>query len=275
LQFFNKYSSIGVFDSGIGGLTVVKKILSTLPNENIIYFGDTARVPYGSKSNATIIEYANQDAKFLYNKNVKLIIVACNTASSVALDTLREQFDIPIIGMIEPGSKYALSKTLNNKIGVIGTHSTINNEAYSTKLKKFKNEIEVFEKACPLFVPLAEEGWIDHKATQLIAEEYLEELKNKEIDTLILGCTHYPILTKLIQKVMGPDVTLIDSGTAAALEVEDYLNGIGLRNDSNNIGTHQFYVSDLPAKFKIIAERFLGTEIRHIEKVDIDYLVKG
>ena len=274
MQFFNKYSSIGVFDSGIGGLTVVKKIMSMLPNENIIYFGDTARVPYGSKSNSTIIEYANQDAKFLYNKNVKLIIVACNTASSVALDNLRKQFDIPIIGMIEPGSKYALSKTKNGRVGVVGTHSTINNEAYSKKLKQLNSEIEVFEEACPLFVPLAEEGWTDHKATELIAEEYLGKLLKKEIDTLVLGCTHYPVLIEVIQKIMGSEVTLIDSGTAAALEVETYLNGIELRNDSNQIGKHQYYVSDLPAKFKTIAERFLGTELDHIEKIDIDQIIK-
>lgn len=274
MQFFNKTAPIGVFDSGIGGLTVVKKMLSMLPNEKIIYFGDTARVPYGSKSNSTIIEYANQDAKFLYNKNVKLIIAACNTASSVALDNLREQFDIPIIGMIEPGAKYALSKTKNGKIGVIGTHSTINNEAYSRKLKQLSENVEVFEKACPLFVPLAEEGWTDHKATELIAEEYLEELIKKKIDTLILGCTHYPILTEIIQKIMGGKVTLIDSGTAAAFEVENYLDGRGIRNDSNQIGEHQYYVSDLPAKFKTIAERFLGTEIDHLEKIDVDQLIK-
>lgn len=275
MQFFNKTAPIGIFDSGIGGLTVVKKILSMLPNEKIIYFGDTARVPYGSKSNSTVIEYANQDAKFLYKKNVKLIIVACNTASSVALDNLRKEFDIPIIGMIEPGAKYALSKTKNGKIGVIGTHSTINNQAYSKKLKLLNSDVEVFEKACPLFVPLAEEGWTDHKATELIAEEYLEELIKKKIDTLVLGCTHYPVLTEVIQKVMGAEVTLIDSGTAAALEVEDYLNGIGLRNDSNQIGKHQYYVSDLPAKFKIIAERFLGTTLEHIEKIDIDQIIKS
>jgi len=274
LQFFNKTAPIGVFDSGIGGLTVVKKMLSMLPNEEIIYFGDTARVPYGSKSNSTIIEYANQDAKFLYNKNVKLMIVACNTASSVALDNLREQFDIPIIGMIEPGSKYALSKTKNGRVGVIGTHSTIINEAYSRELKKLNGDVEVFEKACPLFVPLAEEGWTDHRATELIAEEYLEELIKKEIDTLVLGCTHYPVLIDVIQKVMGSKVTLVDSGTAAALEVETYLNGIGLRNDSNQIGKHQYFVSDLPAKFKTIAERFLGTELDHIEKIDIDQMIK-
>ncbi|MCK5456190.1 MAG: aspartate/glutamate racemase family protein, partial [Melioribacteraceae bacterium] len=189
-------------------------------------------------------------------------------------DNLREQFDIPIIGMIEPGSKYALSKTKNGKIGVIGTHSTINNEAYSRKLKQLNGNVEVFEKACPLFVPLAEEGWTGHRATELIAEEYLEELIKKEIDTLVLGCTHYPVLTEIIQKIMGPKVMLVDSGTAAALEVETYLSGIGLRNDSNQIGKHQYYVSDLPNKFKTIAERFLGTELDHIEKIDIDQLVK-
>lgn len=275
MQFFNKNAPIGIFDSGIGGLTVVKKILSMLPNEKIIYFGDTARVPYGSKSNSTVIEYANQDAKFLYGKNVKLIIVACNTASSVALGNLREQFDIPIIGMIEPGSKFALSKTKTGRIGIIGTYSTISNQAYSKKLKQLNGDVEIFEKACPLFVPLAEEGWTDRKATELMAEEYLEELIKKEIDTLVLGCTHYPVLTEIIQKVMGPEVTLIDSGTAAALEVENYLNGIGLRNDSNQIGKHQYYVSDLPAKFKIIAERFLGTTLDHIEKIDIDQIIKS
>lgn len=272
MSFFDKYSPIGVFDSGIGGLTVVKKLLTMLPNENIIYFGDTARVPYGSKSNATIIEYANQDARFLFNKNVKLIITACNTASAVALEDLRKQFDIPVIGMIEPGAKYALSKTKNRKIGVIGTHSTINNAAYSKKLKQLSGKIQILEKACPLFVPLAEEGWIDHEATKLIAEEYLGELKEKDIDTLILGCTHYPILSELIQKVLGTSVTLIDSGTAASLEVETYLNCRGLRNDSNYLGSHEYYVSDLPEKFKVIAERFLGTQIENIEKIELETL---
>ena len=275
MQLFDKYSPIGVFDSGIGGLTVVKQMLSRLPNENIIYFGDTARVPYGSKSNDTVIEYSNQDARFLYNKNVKLIITACNTASSVALDSLRENFDIPIIGMIEPGAKYAIKKTENGKIGVIGTYATINNGAYSKELNNIDGRLDIFEKACPLFVPLAEEGWIDHKATKLIAEEYLEEFIKNSVDTLILGCTHYPILSKLIQEVMGEDVTLVDSGTAAYFEVENYLNGRGLRNDSSESGEHQYYVSDLPEKFKTIAERFLGTEIENLEKVELDQIINS
>ena len=263
---------IGIFDSGIGGLTVAKRIISMFPNENIVYFGDTARVPYGTKSNSTVIEYAIQDARFLINKNVKLIIAACNTASSVALDELKARFDVSVIGMIEPGAELALNKTKNRRIGVIGTNATVNNKAYSKALKKLDADLQVFEKACPLFVPLAEEGWLNHKATKLIAEEYLSELKEKEIDTLILGCTHYPILAEVIQEVMGRNVTLIDSGYAASLQVENYLDGRGIRNDSNQYGTHHYYVSDLPNRFKPMAERFLGNPVNQIEKVDVDLL---
>ena len=263
-------SAIGVFDSGIGGLTVVKRIHELLPNENIVYFGDTARVPYGSKSNETVIEYAVQDASFLAKKNVKLIVVACNTASSVALEVLQKKFDIPVIGVIEPGANYAFDKTQNNKIGVIGTYATINNHAYSAKLKAINPDAEVYEKACPLFVPLAEEGWTNHRAAELIAEEYLSELKKKGIDTLILGCTHYPILADVIQKAMGDEVTLIDSGVAASAEVENYLNGRGIRNASVDIGSMEFYVSDVQTKFKEIASKFLGKEIPEIFKVDIE-----
>ena len=261
---------IGIFDSGIGGLTVVKRILSTLPGESIIYFGDTARVPYGTKSNSTVIEYSLQDAKFLINKNVKMIVVACNTASSVALNALRENFDVPIIGMINPGVKMALEFSQNKKIGVIGTYATTNNKAYSNELLKRASDINIMEKPCPLFVPLAEEGWIDHKATELIAEEYLKDLIAAGIDTLILGCTHYPILSGIIQKVMGNNVTLIDSGTAAAREVEEYLTGSGLRNVSGSGVYHEYYVSDVPTKFIEVAERFLGRPVENIQKIDLD-----
>ena len=263
---------IGIFDSGIGGLTVVKQIANFLPNENIIYFGDTARVPYGTKSNSTVIEYAMQDTKFLLEKNVKMIIVACNTVSSVALDRLREEFKIPIIGMIDPGSEMALSETKNDRIGVIGTNATINNKAYSSKLKSLKENLQIFEKACPLFVPLAEEGWLDHNATRLVAEEYLHELKENEIDTLILGCTHYPILADTIQNAVG-EVKLIDSGIAAARLVEKYLEGRGLKNNSHQLGYHEYYVSDIPQKFKDIAERFLGNKIDNVHKVDLEKLM--
>jgi glutamate racemase len=273
LQFFNKTSPIGIFDSGIGGLTVAKRIISMLPNENIIYFGDTARVPYGTKSNDTVIEYSLQDAQFLINRNVKLIIVACNTASSVAISKLKEKFDIPIIGMIEPGAHLAINSTKNGKVGVIGTNSTISNKAYSNELKRLNENLEIIEKPCPLFVPVAEEGWLDHAATKLIAEEYLQDLVDFGVDTVILGCTHYPLLSEVIQNVMGNDVTLIDSGYAASLNVETYLNGRGVRNDSNQLGTHHFYVSDLPDKFRSVAERFLGTKVENIEKIDVDRLL--
>jgi glutamate racemase len=273
LHFFNKSAPIGIFDSGIGGLTVAKRVMSILANENIIYFGDTARVPYGSKSNSTVIEYSIQDAQFLLKKNVKLIIVACNTASSVALNTLREKFEIPIIGMIEPGANLALETTKNGKIGVIGTNATINNKAYSEKLKQLDPKIQVFEKACPLFVPIAEEGWLDHPATKLVAKEYLQDFIDNGVDTLVLGCTHYPLLSETIQEIIGKNVTLIDSGFAASLQVENHLKGRGIRNDSVQLGQKEFYVSDLPDKFKLLAERFLGSELTHIEKIDVESLI--
>lgn len=274
MNFFNRSNSVGVFDSGIGGLTVVKRINSFLPNEGIVYFGDTARVPYGSKSNSTVIEYSLQDAKFLISKNVKMIVAACNTASSVALESLRENYKVPVIGMIEPGGKMALENTVNGKIGVIGTNSTIRNRAYSEEIKKLDSKITVFEKACPLFVPLAEEGWIDHKATYEVAEEYLAELRIAGIDTLILGCTHYPILAGVIQKVMGNSVKLIDSGTAASLIVEEYLEGRNLRSQSAVPGNNEYYVSDLPIKFKEVAQRFLGKKINDITKIDVEEIIK-
>lgn len=273
MNFMNNSNPIGIFDSGIGGLTVVKSVKSFLPNEKIIYFGDTARVPYGSKSNSTVIKYSIQNTKFLLKRNVKIIIVACNTASSVALNELRNNFNLPIIGMIEPGAKAALAETKNGKIGVIGTEATINNKAYSKTLNFLDSKVKVIEKACPLFVPLAEEGMINHKATFLIAEEYLSIMKENKIDTLILGCTHYPILKETIQKVVGKKVKLIDSGSAASTEVEAYLKGRGLRNLSNQMCKDEFYVSDVPQKFKQIAERFLGREITHIKKIEIEEVI--
>lgn len=268
-----KDKPIGVFDSGIGGLTVVKRFLSSLPNENIIYFGDTARVPYGSKSNSTVIEYSLQDAQFLINKNVKAIVVACNTASSVAIEELKKTFNVPVIGMIGPGSKSALGKTKNKRIGVIGTRTTINNGAYSKRLKSFDHSLQIYEKACPLFVPLAEEGWINHEATFKIAEEYLNELKEKNIDTLVLGCTHYPILSDVIQEVIGSNVQLIDSGVASAEVVKEELRKLNLLSESKTRGKAEFYVSDIPNKFKEIAELFLGEPVENVQKIDLEELV--
>lgn len=272
MNFMDRTNPIGFFDSGIGGLTVVKAVSKLLPNENIVYFGDTARVPYGGKSNDTVVEYTLQAANFLLRKNIKLLIVACNTASSVALKELRRFLTIPVIGMIEPGAKAALHESSSGKIGVIGTRGTINNKAYSNELKKLNPKLKVYEKACPLFVPLAEEGWLDHKATELIAKEYLAEIKDKGIDTLVLACTHYPILIDVIQKAVGKKVRLVDSGSPAAKLVEEYLNGRGLRNISNHLGRSEFFVSDIPTKFQEIAERFLGRKITNINKVELEEL---
>ncbi len=268
----NKEKPIGVFDSGIGGLTVVKRLASTLPEEDIIYFGDTARVPYGSKSNDTVIEYGLQDAKFLMSKGVKAIVVACNTVSSIAIKELKDNFDVPIIGMIEPGAKLAAEKTQNGKIGVIGTRATISNNAYSKDLKKLDAKFEVYEKACPLFVPLAEEGWVNHKATYEIAEEYLKELRELKIDTLVLGCTHYPILADVIQKVIGEEVALIDSGVASAEVVCSELDRTDLHTNKFSMGNLSFYVSDIPVTFKQVAGLFLGTPVENIHKVDLEVL---
>jgi glutamate racemase len=272
MNFMEREKPLGVFDSGIGGLTVVKRIISILPLENLVYFGDTARVPYGSKSNSTVIEYSIQDTKFLLSKNVKLIVVACNTASSVALNELRKRFDISVIGMIEPGAVMALENTKNGRIGVIGTSATVNNKAYSEKIKKLEPKILVYEKACPLFVPLAEEGWINHKATYLIAEEYLKELKDHKVDTVVLGCTHYPILFNVIQEILGDDVTLIDSGVAAAKVVMEELDRLALHSNSNSPGIQDYYVSDIPQKFMEISQIFMGKNLEHVKKVDLEIL---
>ena len=272
MNFMEREKPLGIFDSGIGGLTVVKRITSILPLENIVYFGDTARVPYGSKSNSTVIEYSIQDTKFLLSKNVKLIVVACNTVSSVALKELRNRFDITFVGMIEPGAMMAIESTRNGKVGVIGTSATINNKAYSGEINKLDPKIQVYEKACPLFVSLAEEGWIDHKATHLIAQEYLKELKEQKVDTIVLGCTHYPILSGVIQDVMGENVIMIDSGIAAAKVVLKELDRMNLHRNSNSPGTQDYYVSDIPQKFKEISKIFMGRNLDQIKKVDLESL---
>lgn len=265
---------IGVFDSGIGGLTVVKHLLSVLPNENIVYFGDTARVPYGSKSNATVIEYSIQDTNFLLNKNVKLVVVACNTASSIALTDLQKRYEIPVIGVIQPGAQMAAKETISGRIGVIGTRATISNQAYSKAIKAIAKNIHVFEKACPLFVPLAEEGWTKHKAAYEIAEEYLRELREKKIDTLVLGCTHYPILAEVIQEVIGVNVKLIDSGVATAEVVKSEIHKIGLESNRSERGELDLYVSDVPIKFQEVAELFLGRKVNGVMKVELEELVR-
>lgn len=264
---------IGVFDSGIGGLTVVKHLSTVLPNEHIVYFGDTARVPYGSKSNSTVIDYSIQDTNFLLHKNVKIVVVACNTVSSIAISDLRKKFNVPIIGVILPGAEFAVKQTRNKKVGVIGTRATINNKAYSRAIKNLDKNIKVFEKACPLFVPLAEEGWTHHQATYEIAEEYLKELREKEIDTLVLGCTHYPILADVIQEVIGNNVKLIDSGIATAEVIKSEIHKSGLQSTPTMQGNLDLFVSDIPTKFQEVAELFLGKAVKAAVKVDLEELV--
>ncbi len=262
-------SPIGVFDSGIGGLTVARSLFEFLPNENIIYVGDTARLPYGTKSKETVISYSAEIGKFLLNKNVKMIIVACNTASSVALHRLRQMTKIPVIGVIKPGCKAALQATDNFKIGVIGTLGTIQSYAYKTQIHKYDRNIDVSSKACSLFVQLAEDGWTENKIAKLIAKEYLTELKDKGIDTLILGCTHYPVLAKIIAEVMGKKVNLIDSGRETAREVKRILERLNMTNTQRSNGKHRFYVTDFQKKFKEISERFLGQSIHDVKKIKL------
>ena len=263
-----KNSPIGVFDSGIGGLTVAKELINTLPGENIIYLGDTARVPYGTKSGRTVIIYSHRNTEFLVSKGIKLLVVACNTASSVSIPSLRDEFDIPVIGVIEPGARKAVSVTKTGKIGVIGTPSTINSNAYKQAIQTLNNDIEVYTKACPLFVPLADEGWVEGDLVEKIVEQYLAEIKQSGIDTLVLGCTHYPLLKNTIQKVMGDEITLVDSAEETASEIKQVLTHNGLLNDNKPKSEREFYLTDVSDTFISVAGRFLGEKIEKIEMVD-------
>jgi glutamate racemase len=264
-----KNKPIGIFDSGIGGLTVLKEIHNLLPNEDLIYLGDTARVPYGIRSPETIKKYSLQCAEFLRKKGIKLLVVACNTSSSISLEILRKKNDIPVIGVIEPGSKTALKTTKNNKIGVIGTEATIQSKAYELTIKKLNSNAVVISKACPLFVPMVEEGIFEGTIANLIIERYLKELKESEIDTLILGCTHYPLLKKTIKKYMQ-NINLVDSAEESAKDVKKLLIEKNLLNDQKTKNTKIFYVTDSPDRFKKIGEIFLNFEINNIYKISLE-----
>lgn len=261
---------IGVFDSGIGGLTVVRALMNRLPHENIIYFGDTARVPYGPKSAQVVREYAAQDTDFLLSKNIKMIVIACNTVSSVAIDVVQKRAKMPVVGVILPGSENAVASSKKKRIGVIGTLTTILSNAYINAIRQIDPSVEVFSQVCPLFVPLAEEGWTNHPATELIAKEYLFPLKLQKIDTLILGCTHYPILKDVIKKAMEGKVQLIDSGECTAAAVENILDKEGMRNPSKLKANVQFFVSDIPHKFLEIGELFLGEKMGIVKKIHVE-----
>ena len=263
---------VGVFDSGVGGLTVAREIMRNLPSEKIVYFGDTARVPYGSKSKETVIRYSRQIIRFLQEQQVKAIVVACNTASAFALDTVRNEFDIPIIGVMESGAKVAAARTRNKRVGIIGTVGTVGSGIHAQYLKKLDPEITVFGKACPLFVPLVEEGWLHDPVTVEVASRYLKELQDKDVDTLILGCTHYPLIRSTIRQVMGEEVCLVNPAYETALELGKLLEEQGL----SSTGTEQkefpyrFYVSDLADEFKEFANSILPYDVEMTKKIDIE-----
>jgi glutamate racemase len=258
---------IGIFDSGLGGFTVMSEIRKMLPGEDLIYFGDTAHVPYGSKSKEVVTGFSVEIAKFLLSKKVKLIVVACNTASAFALPALRKKFKTPMIGVIDPGAKAALGVTLRRKIGVIGTEGTIKSSSYTKAIKRLDGRARVFAAACPLFVPLVEEGWITHPVTASVAREYISPLAKKGIDTLLLGCTHYPLIKDTIKQAAGKGIVLIDSATTAAVEVAGTLKNLALDNNRVSGGKCSFYVSDSPAKFKKLGRRFMGRTITTVKKV--------
>jgi glutamate racemase len=260
-----KKQPIGIFDSGIGGLTVFKEIRKQFPQEDIIYFGDTARVPYGPKSPQTVLNYSVQNARFLLQNGAKIIVVACNTSASVALQKLREILPIPIIGVIQPGAAHATSVTQNRKIGIIGTEGTIRSDAYSHAIKNIDPKIQVFSKACPLLVSLVEEGWEEHQISELIIREYLQDLQQQDIDTLVLGCTHYPILKKAIGKIVGKNIKLVDSAEAVAANLKEMLPNPETETD----GSNKFYVSDNEDKFRQIATRILNREIEPLHRVTL------
>ncbi|OYD15833.1 glutamate racemase [candidate division WOR-3 bacterium JGI_Cruoil_03_51_56] len=259
---------IGVFDSGIGGLTVVRALHTRLPNESIIYFGDTARVPYGTKSAETIVRFAMQDADFLRNRGVKLIVVACHSASSVALPEIVRHFDIPVLGVIEPGARALVAATQNNRVAVIGTRATISSAAYEKAIKALRPDIEILAKPTPLFVPLAEEGWLDGDIAEMVTRRYLSGFIHEGIDALLLGCTHFPLLVPVVNRVLGPSIHLVDSSEETAARAAELLQTRGLLN-MQGPARHRYYLSDLTPHFETVGARFLGAPIGEVIRVSI------
>ena len=261
MSFHSDYA-IGVFDSGLGGLTVAKELMRQMPHEDIVYYGDTARVPYGTKSKESIIRFSQENAKVLLKHRIKMIVVACNSSSSYALPALRNAFDVPIVGVIEPGARKAVGITKSKRVGVIATSATIRSLSYAKAIRRYDPSVKIYNQACPLFVPLVEEGWLNKEVTYKIARVYLDPLKKSQIDTLILGCTHYPLLKDVLKKVMGKDVALIDSAMEIAGEVKDVLERTQKRNPQKKRGRHKFLVSDKPQEFRRIAGTFLEQDIK-------------
>jgi glutamate racemase len=274
----NRALPIGIFDSGVGGLTVYRALHERLPSEHFVYLGDTARVPYGTKSLSTVERYAIENAKFLEAHGIKLLVVACNTASALALPAIRDAVSVTVVGVIEPGARAAVEIAAGKEIGVIATEATVQSAAYTRAIGKINRDIEVSERSCPLFVPLAEEGWAESDVARTVAGQYLNELRNKDLGALVLGCTHYPILRNLISGVMGTDVPLIDSGEAAAAEVQLLLESRQLLSPERGSESRErqlcddldhFYVTDAAERFAKVAERFLGTAPSVLEAVEI------
>ena len=261
--------AIGIFDSGIGGLTVLKEIVAKLPDENIIYLGDTARVPYGIRSAETVTRYSFENTNFLLSQEIKMLVVACNTATAVSLEAVKKEYPLPVIGVLEPGARAAVAATKTRKVGIIGTEATINSGAYEKAIKRLAPDVEVTSLACPLFVPLAEEGWTDNDVAEMVAAKYLAPFRKTGIDMLVLGCTHYPLLKAVISKAVGPGITLIDSATETAKEVADVLEKLKWRGSGNGEGIRKFYVTDTPMRFEMIGKRFLGDSLLHAEQVKV------
>lgn len=267
-----KTAPIGVFDSGVGGLTVAREIMRNLPNEDIVYFGDTARVPYGSKSKDNIIRYSRQIIHFLQTKGVKAIVIACNTASALALEAVKDEFDIPIIGVVEPGARAALAVTKTRKIGVIGTEATVRSSMYEKIIEGLNPEVSVVAKACPLFVPLVEEGFKKHHVTEEIIDYYLKSLKETDIDALILGCTHYPLLRSKIRDYVGEKITLVNPAYETAMDLKALLKKCNMENPDveGDHGSYSFYVSDAADKFKQFANSILPYDIETTKQINIE-----
>jgi glutamate racemase len=273
---------IGIFDSGVGGLTVYRALHERLPAERFVYLGDTARVPYGTRSLATVERYAIENARFLEAHGIKILVVACNTASALALPAIREAVSAPVIGVIEPGAQASVNASggpsVKRRIGVIATEATVQSGAYAAAIARLDPDASVIARACPLFVPLAEEGWAETEVAEMVAADYLKDIKASHVDTLVLGCTHYPILKRVIQDVVGREVSLIDSGEAAAKDVERLLESEGLRRKAKTGSLAErrlcddldhFYVTDAAARFSRVAERFLGSAPSSLEAVEV------
>lgn len=261
---------IGVFDSGIGGLTVVRQIHKLLPHEELIYLGDTARVPYGTKSPTTVVRFATEITQFLAQQQVKAVVVACNTVSAWALPSLENTFDMPILGVIQPGVEAAVDKSRRKRIGIIGTAATIRSQAYERAILIRNNEAQVFTRSCPLLVPLVEEGWIRHAVTKAVLEEYLRPLLKQQIDTLVLGCTHYPLLKHTLREIVGPDVVLVDSAVSCARALKGRLESLHLLSENRQRpGLIQPFVTDETDRFNALAPKFLGTQIEPAWKIDL------